>query len=114
MNLPSVPMGHPQGFRCGQTEQRCYASTVNARAKKVREEALELPTKARAKLAHDLLLSLEEEPFDPPEEVEKAWAAEVERRVQDVKEGRVKLIPAAEALRDVRASLKRVRAQRAR
>jgi putative addiction module component (TIGR02574 family) len=87
---------------------------LNARAKKVREEALELPTKARAKLAHDLLLSLEEEPFDPPEDVEKAWAAEIERRIQDVKEGRVKLIPAAEALRDVRASLKRVRPQRAR
>ncbi|MFO0734697.1 MAG: addiction module protein [Labilithrix sp.] len=87
---------------------------MNARAEKLRREALALPTKARAKLAHDLLLSLEEEPFDSQEEVEKAWAPEIERRVQDVKEGRVKLIPAAEALRDVRASLKRVRAQRAR
>ena len=87
---------------------------MNARAKKLRDEALELPTKARAKLAHDLLLSLEDEPFDPPKEVEKAWAAEIERRVQDVKEGRVKLIPAEQALRNVRASLKRVRAQRAR
>ncbi len=87
---------------------------MNARAKKLREEALELPTKARGKLAHDLLLSIEEDPFEPPEEVEKAWAAEIERRVQDVQEGRVKLIPAVEALRDVRASLKRVRASRAR
>ncbi len=87
---------------------------MNARTKKVREEALELPTKARAKLAHDLLLSLEEEAFDPPEEVEEAWAAEVERRARDVKEGRMKIIPAAEALRDLRAGLKRVRAQRAR
>jgi putative addiction module component (TIGR02574 family) len=87
---------------------------VNARAKKLREEALELPTKARAKLAHDLLLSLEEEPFDPPEEVEKAWAKEIDSRIRDVEEGRVKLIPAERALRDVRATLKRVRAQRAR
>lgn len=93
---------------------RCYTCVVNARAKKLREEALELPTKARAELAHDLLLSLEEEPFDAPEDVEKAWAAEIERRVQDVKEGRVKLIPADQVLRDVRAGLKRVRAQRAR
>jgi hypothetical protein len=43
-----------------------------------------------------------------------AWAAEVEGRVQDVQENRVALIPSDQALRDVRASLKRSRAQRAR
>lgn len=87
---------------------------VTARAKKLRDEALELPMRLRAKLAHDLLLSLEDEPFDSPEEVEKTWTAEIDRRIQDLKEGRVKLIPAEQALRDVRASLKRVRSQRAR
>jgi putative addiction module component (TIGR02574 family) len=87
---------------------------MNARAKKVREEALELPMKARAKLAHDLLLSLEKEPFDAPEEVEKGWSEEIDRRIRDVKEGRVKLIPMEEAFRQVRANLKRRRAQRAR
>jgi putative addiction module component (TIGR02574 family) len=87
---------------------------MNARAKKLREELLELPRNTRAELAHDLLLSLEDEKFDPPEEVEKAWAEEIDRRVRDVKEGRVKLIPAAEVFRKVRASLKRVRAPRAR
>lgn len=45
---------------------------MNARAKKLREEVLELPKGARAKLAHDLLLSLEDEPFDPPADVQKA------------------------------------------
>ena len=87
---------------------------VNVRAKKIRDEALELPTKARAKLAHDLLVSLEDEPLESPENVEKAWAAEIDRRIKDVKEGRAKLIPADEVLRRVRASLKRIRAQRAR
>jgi putative addiction module component (TIGR02574 family) len=87
---------------------------VTARAKKLREEALELPKTARAKLAHDLLLSLEDPPFDPPQEVEKAWAAEIDERVRDVKEGRVKLVPVEDAVHDVRASLKRVRAQRTR
>jgi putative addiction module component (TIGR02574 family) len=87
---------------------------VNARAKKIREEALELPTNVRAKLAHDLIISLEDEPLESPEDVEKAWASEIDRRIKDVKEGRAKLIPADEALRSVRASLKRVRAQRAR
>ena len=87
---------------------------VNARAKKLREEALELPKTARAKLAHDLLLSLEDRPFDPPQEVQKSWAAEIDERVRDVKEGRVKLVPVEDAVRAVRARLKRVRAQRAR
>ncbi len=87
---------------------------MNARAKKLCEEALELPKKARAKLAHDLLLSLEDRPLDPPQEVETAWAAEIDKRVRDVQEGRVKLVPLADAVREVRAGLKRVRAQRAR
>jgi hypothetical protein len=38
-------------------------------------------------------LSLEDPPFDPAEEVAKAWAAEIDKRVRDVKEGRVRLIP---------------------
>lgn len=98
----------------GQLTPPCYLGLVNARAKKIREEALELPTKARAKLAHDLILSLEGEPLESPEDVEKAWAAEINRRIEDVKEGRAKLIPADQALRSVRASLRRSRAQRAR
>ena len=87
---------------------------MNARAKKLREEALELPKKVRAELAHDLLLSLEDAPFDKPVVVEEAWAAEIERRVEDVKLGRVRLVPAEQALRSVRASLKRARTQRTR
>ncbi len=87
---------------------------VNARAKKLREEVLELPKKARAKLAHDLILSLEDEPLENQEDVDKAWAEEIQRRVRDVVEGRVKLIPMDQAMRQVRASLKRVRASRTR
>jgi putative addiction module component (TIGR02574 family) len=87
---------------------------VNARAKKLREEALELPMKARAKLAHDLLLSLEDEPFDAPEDGEREWAAEIERRIKEVEEGRVKLIPAEQVSRSLRARLKRLRTRRSR
>ena len=87
---------------------------MNARAKKVRDEALDLPKSARAQLAHDLLLSLEDEPAEEQSAVDEAWAAEIDRRVRDVKEGLVKLVPASEALRTVRAGLKSSRAQRAR
>lgn len=87
---------------------------MNARAKKLREEALELPKKARVELVHDLLLSLEDKPFDSPEAVTKAWAEEIDARVADVKTGRVKLVGMEKALRDVRGGLKRGRARRTR
>ena len=74
---------------------------MNARTRKLLEEVLELPASERALLVAELDASLEGE--DTPEEVEKAWAEEIERRVLDVEEGRVQAIPASEvhqALRD--------------
>ena len=50
------------------------------------KDALELPLDERAELASDLLASLDE---GAEEEIEAAWAAEIERRVRDVREGRV-------------------------
>ena len=40
-------------------------------------------------------------------EIEEAWAAEVERRIAEVECGAVQVIPMAEALARVRASLDR-------
>jgi putative addiction module component (TIGR02574 family) len=53
-------------------------------------EAMELEDNDRATLAGLLIESLEG-PEDP--DVEKAWAAEVERRWQEIKSGKVKTIP---------------------
>jgi putative addiction module component (TIGR02574 family) len=64
------------------------------------EKASELPPKDRAELAGRLLESIEDE---PEEGVEEAWAAEIERRMTDYREGRVKTIPWSE----VRARLHR-------
>jgi putative addiction module component (TIGR02574 family) len=50
-------------------------------------EALKLPTDKRAELAAELLRSLDGE---PDEDVEAAWAAEIERRVRDVKAGKAR------------------------
>jgi putative addiction module component (TIGR02574 family) len=50
------------------------------RARKVFEEALQLPLPERAELAADLIASLDGE---PDEDVEAAWAAEIERRAKD-------------------------------
>jgi putative addiction module component (TIGR02574 family) len=70
----------------------------------VEQDALALPAKDRAELAQDLLATLD--PGDDAD-VEEAWIAEAERRYQEYRSGKVKLIPADEALqrarRDVRS-----------
>ena len=64
-------------------------------------EALKLTSGERAAFAQLLLASLDEDA-----ETEDAWAAEVERRITDVENGTVRVIPIADALAQVRAALK--------
>ena len=51
-------------------------------------EVLRLPRAERARVVEELLSSLEE----PADEVAVAWAAELERRSQEVAEGRVQTV----------------------
>jgi len=51
------------------------------------QEALKLSPAERADVAAELLASLEEEAGDDPEDVERAWAAEIERRARRVLTG---------------------------
>ncbi len=55
---------------------------MSSRAQDARGAALALPLDERAKLAADLLASLDGEPDD---DVEAAWAAEIERRAHRVR-----------------------------
>ena len=48
------------------------------------QQALKLPHRERADVAAEFLASLDEAHADSLEEVEKAWAAEMERRVRKV------------------------------
>ena len=58
------------------------------------EQALRLPPEARAALAGSLLDSLDE-PLDL--DAESAWEAEIAARIREIDEGKVTLIPWAEA-----------------
>jgi putative addiction module component (TIGR02574 family) len=58
------------------------------------KQALRLPPEARAALAGSLLDSLDE-PLDL--DAESAWEAEIAARVREIDEGKVTLIPWAEA-----------------
>ena len=65
--------------------------------------ALALPPGARAMLADHLLESLD----DPNQtEIDAAWAEEIDRRIRDIDEGKVKLIPGEEVLAKLRARFK--------
>jgi putative addiction module component (TIGR02574 family) len=66
-------------------------------------QALKLTTSERAHLAQRLIASLDEDGG-----IEEAWAAEVERRITEIESGRAEMIPSADAIAKVRASLKRV------
>jgi putative addiction module component (TIGR02574 family) len=58
------------------------------------KQALRLPPEARAALAGSLLDSLDE-PLDL--DAESAWEAEIAARIREIDEGKVTLIPWAEA-----------------
>ncbi len=53
----------------------------------VLQEALRLPRRERADVAAELLASLDNDLTDDPQELEKAWAAEIERRARRVLAG---------------------------
>lgn len=77
------------------------ALTMETQLEMLEAEALKLTSGERAAFAQLLLASLDEDA-----EIEEAWAAEVERRIADVENGTVQVIPIAEALAHVRAALK--------
>ena len=69
----------------------------------VLEAALKLPEKERARVAKELIASLDDQ---WEEGVEEAWAAEVERRRVAVAQGRERLVPWEQVKDEVRAALK--------
>ncbi len=54
-------------------------------------------------LAEDLVASLEASQA----EIDEAWHVEIERRLKEIKEGKVQLIPGEQVISELRAQLKR-------
>lgn len=72
--------------------------------KKIAKQALALPESERARLAQLLMKSLEApgEEIDP-KEWEKVWNIELKKRIGDIRSGKVKAVPAAQVMRELRA-----------
>ncbi len=76
----------------------------NTTLEKVRSEALNLSEAERAELAYNLVVSLDGPP-DP--DVEKAWDAEIMRRLSEIDSGTANLVDRKEFSRRMRVRLKR-------
>jgi hypothetical protein len=70
----------------------------------IAEEALSLPSEARALLADRLVESL-----DPAEDgyIQNLWVSEARRRIDEVRGGQVKTIPGEIAFSQVQAAIRR-------
>jgi putative addiction module component (TIGR02574 family) len=78
-----------------------------AAQKEIAAKALALPKKFRASLARQLLESLDSpEPAEEKlsrKEWSRAWSTELERRMEEMRSGKVKGIPARQVMAELRA-----------
>ena len=101
-------LGYPrhQGGSSAQLSWRCYTDPMST--DELLAEALRLTRIDRARVAEELLSSLEE----PDDEVANAWAIELERRAREVSEGRVQPVSWPTARTEILKELEQRRASR--
>jgi putative addiction module component (TIGR02574 family) len=92
------------GFLLDTQGERVIVPVMPLTPEQLAEQAMDLPTESRARLADLLVESLDAAEFGP---IDRAWAAEARRRLEEVRSGTIKPIPADEVFRKVRDSLKR-------
>ena len=78
---------------------------VSATPSALRDEALALPAEQRAELVVELLASLDDDMSDAdPDEIDRAWGEEMQRRSAQIASGEVKTLTWDEVLDQVAAS----------
>jgi putative addiction module component (TIGR02574 family) len=70
-----------------------------AQAKDILDAALKLEPAERARIAHEIIVSLDDEPAD--EGVEEAWEQELAKRAAEIDSGAVKLEPWSKVRQDL-------------
>ena len=83
-----------------------------ARVRDVLDQALGLPPKQRARIAQELIASLDRDQPDDPAAVAEAWDEEIGRRFDDVSAGRVKAIPWSAVKKSMNRAIQPVRVRR--
>lgn len=82
-----------------------YLHMSSPNSEQILAAALELPSDERARLAHELLDSLDDEASLSPEEWVAAWDEEIARRIRAIREGQAELIDGEQVFREARARL---------
>ncbi len=75
---------------------------MSALLDKMTNEVLSLPINDRAKLAHELIVSLDGD-AESDSDVNNSWEMEINRRVKEIKAGAAKGRPAEQVLSEIRA-----------
>jgi putative addiction module component (TIGR02574 family) len=68
---------------------------------RLESEILKLPHGERAHLARVILLSLDSDRYEEAAAVGEAWAEEIERRVVELRSGRIQPIPGEQVLEEL-------------
>jgi putative addiction module component (TIGR02574 family) len=76
-----------------------YCSDMPLTIEQLAEEAMQLPVASRARLADELVESLD---FAEPDEIQRLWAAEAVRRRDEIRSGQVKPVPGEQVVAEVR------------
>jgi putative addiction module component (TIGR02574 family) len=80
-------------------ESGVFMAQMTPQVSELLEKALTLSTQERGLLIDRLIETLDNEPVE--EGVGAAWDAEIKRRVDDIRSGRVKTIPGEQVLREL-------------
>jgi len=75
---------------------------MSSKVEKLALELLGLPASARAELARRLITSLDE---TDDGDVDALWIEEAERRLSELREGKVQTVPAEQVLGEIRGKL---------
>jgi putative addiction module component (TIGR02574 family) len=79
-------------------------ATVLSTWEELLEKVLQLPSNEQEKIARAVYEHLADEDDDEdPAEVEAAWAEEIQRRVEEIRNGTVETIPADVVMAELRA-----------
>ncbi len=81
-----------------------YLLVMATTVEKLAEQAMNLPTESRARLADLLVESLDASELG---HIDRLWVAEAKRRRDEVRSGRVETVPGDEALQKVRDIVRR-------
>jgi len=80
---------------------------MTPKASEVLAQAMQLSPQERELLIDELVESLDEGPAEAG--AEEAWAGEIKRRVDEIRSGKVKMIPSEEVERRIAARMRRAR-----